>query len=168
MVECKEVICQLKRRQHTTWWIELHSLSSRSLLTLLTDINECQVKRLDVENTHFDSECVSQLSQVVTYNKTMEDLFLISSPLIPDTYQTLTTALTVNKIIKGLGLYYDNNIADDDIPYFCSLITNNKILQYLYIDNCPNITKFGMQQLQNVCVNNDSLKYLYINGNFLC
>ena len=87
MEECKEVIHQLKRRQHTTWWIKLKSLSPQSLLTLLIDINECQVRRLDIMNTHFDSNCVSQLSQVVTYNKTMEVL-VFTPPLF---YQILTT-----------------------------------------------------------------------------
>ena len=41
VAECKEVIHRLKRQQHTTWWIELISLSPQSLLTVLTDINEC-------------------------------------------------------------------------------------------------------------------------------
>ena len=148
---------QLKRQQHTTWRIQLYSLSPQSLLTVLTDINECQVESLYIESTHFDSNCVSQLSQVVTYNKTMEDVDLISSPLLPDTYQLLATAVTNNKTIKGLYLYDDNNITDKDIPYFCHLITNNKTLQYLSFTNCPNINIFGKQQLQNVCVKNNTL-----------
>ena len=87
MAECKEVIRQLKRQQHTTWSIELNSLSPQSLLTILTDINECQVRGLYIYNTHFDSKCVSQLSQVLTYNQTMEALYLISHL----SYQILTT-----------------------------------------------------------------------------
>ena len=161
MVECKEVINQLKRRKHITWSIYLKSLFPQSFLTLLTDINECQVRGLYIYNTHFDSNCVSQLSQVVTYNNTMEDLILSSSPLLPDTYQLLTIAATGNKIIKELRLYYDNNISDKDIPHFCHLITNNKIIQVLDLTNCPNITKFGEQQLQNVCVKNNSLSVYF-------
>ena len=167
MAECKEVIRQLKRRQHTTWNIGLISLSPQSLLTILTDINECQVRRLDIENTHFDSNCVSQLSQVLTYNQTMEYLYLDSSPLVPDTYHLLTTAVVGNKIIKELELWYDNNITDKDIPHFSNLIINNKTLQELYFYGCPKITKFGKQQLQNVCVNNNSLS-VYFNGEILC
>ena len=167
MAECKEVIHQLKRRQHTTWWIELYTLSPQSLLTVLTDINECKVRELEIWNTHFDSNCISQLSQVITYNKTMEYLRLISSPLLPNTYQLLTTALTNNTIIKLLVLYYDPNITDNDIPHFSHLINNNNTLEYLYLTNCTNITKFGIQQLQNVVVNNNSLKGLFVNGNRL-
>ena len=167
MAECKEVIHQLKRQQYTTWWIVLDTLSPQSLLTLLTDINECKVRGLDIVNTHFDSNCISQLSQVITYNKTMEDLCLFSSPLLPNTYQLLTTALTNNTIIKLLGLWYDPNITDNDIPHFSHLINNNNTLQTLYLYNCTNITKFGIQQLQNVVVNNNSLKELFVNGKYL-
>ena len=156
-MECKEVIRQLKRRQHTTWYIVLKSLSPQSLLTILTDIDGCQVRGLDIMNTPFDSNCVSQLSQVLTYNQTMEELHLSSSPLVPDTYHLLTTAVVGNKIIKRLYLWNDNNITDKDIPYFSNLIINTKTLQVLYLFGCPKITKFGKQQLQNVCVNNNSL-----------
>ena len=166
MAECKEVIRQLKRLQHTTWGIELNSLSPQSLLTILTDINECKVRVLYIENTHFDSNCVSQLSQVLTYNQTMEILSLYSSPLVPDTYHLLTTAVVGNKIIKRLVLLYDNNITDKDIPHFANLIINNKTLQELHLAGCPKITKFGKQQLQNVCVNNNSLS-VYCNGEIL-
>ena len=69
VAECKEVIHQLKTQKHTAWSIELIRLSPQSLLTLLNDINECQVWRLEIWNTHFDSICVSELSQVVTYTK---------------------------------------------------------------------------------------------------
>ena len=167
MAECKEVIRQLKRRQHTTSRIELNSLSPQSLLTILTDINECQVWSLDIVNTYFDSNCVSQLSQVLTYNQTMEVLYLNSSPLVPDTYHLLTTAVVGNKIIKELYMWDDNNITDKDIPHLSKLIINNKTLEVLHLNSCPKITKFGKQQLQNVFVNNNILKTLYVNGNIL-
>ena len=167
MAECKEVIRQLKRQQHTTWSIRLKSLSPQSLLTILTDINGCQVWRLVIENTPFDSDCVSKLSQVLPYNQTMEELYLHSSPLVPDTYHLLTTAVVGNKIIKGLVLQYDNTITDKDIPHLSTLITNTNTLQRLYLIGCRNITKFGIQQLQNVVVNNNSLKYLVVNNNVL-
>ena len=167
MAECKEVIRQLKRRQHTTWSITLRSLSPQSLLTILTDINGCQVRGLYIGNTHFDSDCVSKLSQVLTYNQTMEELHLSSSPLVPDTYHLLTTAVVDNKIIKRLELWYDNNITDKDIPHLSTLITNTNTLQELDLTHCPNITEFGIQQLQNVVVNNNSFKYLVVNGNVL-
>ena len=167
MAECKEVIRQLKRRQHKTWSIVLKSLSPQSLLTILTDINGCQVWRLYIENTPFDINCVSKLSQVLPYNQTMEVLRLSSSPLVPDTYHLLTTAVVGNKIIKRLYLVNDNNFTDKDIPHLSTLITNTNTLQVLSFYDCPNITKFGKQQLQNVVVNNNSLKYLIVNDNVL-
>ena len=167
MAECKEVIHQLKRQQDTTWSVYLKSLSPQSLLTVLTDINECQVRGLYIVNTHFDINCVIQLSQVVTYNKTMEYLRLYSSPILPNTYHLLTTAVTNNTIIKGLQFWNDTNITDNDIPHLSHLIINNNTLQRLWLTECPNITKFGIQQLQNVVVKNNSLKDLYVNYNRL-
>ena len=167
VAECKEVIHQLKRRQHTTWSIQLNTLSPQSLLTVLTDINECQVRGLYIYNTHFDINCVSQLSQVINYNETMEVLRLYSSPLLPNTYHLLTTAVAGNKIIKLLYLYDDTNISDNDISHLSNLIINNNTLQDLDLYECPKITKFGKQQLQNVVVKNNSLKRLFVNGNRL-
>ena len=91
----------------------------------------------------------------------MEVLSLHSSPLVPDTYHLLTTAVVGNKIIKTLDLWHDNNITDKDIPHFSNLIYNTKTLQVLHLYNCPKITKFGKQQLQNVCVNNNSLSVYF-------
>ena len=168
MTECKDVMDQLTRRQHTTWeMISLKSLSPESLLTLLTDINECRVKALYIRNTNFDSNCVDQLSHVVTYNKTMEDLSLISSPLLPDTYQLLTTALTKNKNIKRLDLYNDKNISDKDIPHLCHLINNNETLKVLSLRGCGKITKFGIRQIENVLVKNNTLSSVHINDNYI-
>ena len=161
------MICQLKRDQDTTWIIELNSLSSESLLTILTDINECQVRSLYIENSHFDTTCISKLSQVITNNKTIEVLYLSASPLLPHTYHLLTIALINNKILKELYLWNDNNITNKDIPYLSDLITNNTTLQQLSLFNCPNVTKFGMKQIQNVLVENKSLSFLYINGSYL-
>ena len=167
VVECKEVIHQLKRRQHTTWGIVLNSLSPESLLTVLTDINECQVRELYIVNTHFDINCVSELSKVLTDNRTMEYLRLHFSPLVQDTYDLITTALAGNKIMKRLELWYDNNITDKDIPHLSNLITNTNTLQVLWLIKCSNITKVGIEQLQNVCAKNNSLKDVYVNDNVL-
>ena len=157
------MIHQLKRRQHTTWSIKIKSLSSQSLLTLLTDINECQVRSLYIWNTHFDSNCVNQLIQVAAYNKTIDVLYLSSSPLLPDTYHLLTTALSNNNILERLYLFNGNNISDKDIPYIYHLIATNTTLEFLFLYS-PNMTKFVMQ---NVCVKNKSLD-VCINGYRLC
>ena len=167
MEQCLQVIHQLKTQHHTRWHITLDTSSPDILLTLLTDINKCLVKALKIKNTHFDSNCVSQLVQVITYNQTMEYLDLQSSPLLPDTYHLLTTALSRNKILKTLYLINDDNVNDNDIPHLCDLITNNKTLRYLDFTFCPNISKFGVQQIKNVLVKNNSLSRLYINGTYL-
>ena len=171
MAECKEVIHQLKRERNTKWSIELNSLSPDSLLTLLADFKECPVRKLYVRNTHFDSNCVSELMQIVTYNETMEILELYFSPLLPNTYHLLTAALSSNKTLKELYLWHDNNISDNNIPHIRDVITTNTTLEYLSL-YCPNITNFGIEQIQNVLVHTNSLAvntlYVYINGHRLC
>ena len=159
-------MCQLKRQHHTTWWIELKSLSPESLLVNLTEINKCQVRGLYIDSTHFDSNCVNKLVRVVIYNKTIEYLYLMSSPLLPDAYYLLTTALKNNKTLKELYFFDDNNICDN-IPHLCDLIINNTTLKVLDLAGCPNITKFDEHQIKNVLLKNKSLNYLYINDNFL-
>ena len=162
--ECEEVMCQLRKRQHTTWRIEVNSLSFNSLLTVLNDINECLVRGIYILNSSFDSDCVKKLVQVITYNKTMEVLYLFSSPLLPNTYYSLATAFSSNDTLKRLWLSYDKNITDKDI---CHFIVSNKALEELCLNYCPNITNFGIQQIQKLLVNNKSLSYLCINGNKL-
>ena len=164
VAECKDVIRQLKRRQHITWRIELKSISSDSLLTLLTNVNECPVKSLEIYYTRFDIDCVNELAQVVTYNKIMEKLYLYSSPLLLDTYRLLTTALSSNNTLKSLHLWYDNIITHNDIHH---IISTNTTLEVLWLNCCPNVAKFGKQQIQNALVYNKSLSILYINGSYL-
>ena len=125
------------------------------------------MRGLDIYNTHFDTNCVSQLSQVLTYNKTMEALLLCSSPLLPNTYHLLTTAVTGNKIVKWLTFHNDTNISDNDIPHLSHVIIKNNTLEVVVLFGCPKITEFGKQQLQNVVVKNNNLKSLYVNDNYL-
>ena len=168
MAECKEVVRQLKRQQHTTWRIELYSLSRDSLLTVLSNLNECPVRVLYVRNTRFNhARCVNELVKVMTYNKTMKCLRLYSSPLLPDTYHLLTAALSSNKTLNSLHLWYDKNITDNDIPHICDLITTNTTLEYLYLYDCPNITESGIQKIQKELVHNKSLVRFFINGSTL-
>ena len=164
VAECKDLIHQLKRQRRTTQRIELKSISSDSLLTLLTNVNECPVKSLEIYYTRFDIDCANELAQVVTYNKIIEELYLYSSPLLPDTYRLLTTALSSNNTLKSLHLWYDNIITHNDIHH---IISTNTTLEVLWINYCPNVAKFGKQQIRNALVYNKSLNILYINGNYL-
>ena len=164
VTECKDLIHQLKSRQHTAWRIELKSISSDSLLILLTNVNECPVRSLEIYYTRFDIDCVNELAQVVTYNKIMEELYLYSSPLLPDTYRMLTTALSSNNTLTSLHLWYDNNITHNDIHH---IISTNTTLKVLWLNYCPNVAKFHKRQIINALVYNKSLSILFINGNYL-
>ena len=146
-------------------WINLHSLSPDSLLTVLTNIKgNLALKGLVIKNTSIDSRCVNELIQVLTYNNIV-NLRLVSSPLLSHDYHMITSALSTNATLRSLRLSNDNNITDEDIPHICHVISVNTKLKVLCLDYCPNITKFGIQQVSTVLHKNKRLINLSINGN---
>ena len=164
MEECEEVMTQLKRKQETKWRITLWSSCPECLLIVFSNINECMVRRLDIENSALDIHCVSKLSNVLTHNKTMEALRLNSSPLPPNTLQYLTSAVSTNSLLETLVFSDDDNITDKDIPYICQMLTINKSLKILSF-RCSNVTKY--RKLSRELNKNKTLSSFYINGHYL-
>ena len=161
----EQVMSQLKKSR-IYWKIVLKSSSPESLLLVFSNIDECPVKALHIENTPLNSRCVTKLSGVLTENKKMEELRLYSSPLSPNTLHMITNALSINTKLKSLWLLNDYNITDNDLPHICYIISINRKLRRLSLD-CPNITEFGVQQISKVSDKNSTLTYLYVNGNKL-
>lgn len=165
MKQCQEVVRQIKEQHHRTQWINLHSLSPDSLLTVLTNINgNLALTGLVLKNTSIDSRCINELIQVLT-NNNVTSLHLVSSPLLSHDYHMIASALSTNTTLKSLRLSNDNNITDKDIPHICYLISVNTKLKNICLDYCPNITKFGIQQVSAVLHKNKRLIKLSINGN---
>ena len=166
--ECEEVMSQLKRQQQTggQLWITLNKSSPDSLLTVLSNINECLVWRLDICDSPLYSHCVCELSHVLTHNRTIEELYLFSSPLSPNYLKMLTNALSTNITLKTLWLEDDNNITDEDIPHICHVLSVNTTLMGLYLNLCINITEFGEQQITKVLDINKTLTQLFINDSY--
>ena len=161
----EQVMSQLKRsRIH--WKIIIKSSSPESVLLVFSNIDECPVKALHIENTPLNSCCVTKLSDILTENEKMEELRLSYSPLSPNTLQMITNALSINTTLKSLWLLNDDNITDNDLPHICYIISINRKLRRLSLD-CPNITEFGVQQISKILDKNNTLTYLYVNGNKL-
>ena len=156
---------QLKRQQQRRWKVYVMSSSHDSLLIVLNNINECLVSRLVVENTPLDSRCVTKLSDILRFNKTIEELWLRFSPLISIGLEMLTNAVSANTTLRILWMTGDDNITDEDIPHICHMINVNTTLEEVYFI-CPSITTFGLQQIPNNLENN-TLTELIINDNYL-
>ena len=168
--QCNEVISQLKSQKHTGkhWEIIIQSSSPASLLIVLNNINECLVRKLDIEGTSFKESyhCASKLSHVLTHNNTLKELLLRSSPLSPNSLKMITEALTTNTTLKSLMVFNDDTITDNDIPYICNAISANKTLEKLCISSSK-ITDVGQKQLSKALDSNKTLTTLIVNDNFL-
>ena len=149
------------------WKIILKSSSPSSALIIFNNINKCLVRELDIKNTCFDIHCIYELSNVLSCNKTMEELWVHSSPLPPNSVGIITNALSTNTMLKTLRLIGDDSITDKDIPYFCQMLAINTTLKEMHLYFCDNITEFGEQQLLKALEHNNTLVTLYINGKYL-
>ena len=169
MEECKEVMSKLKSQElpGKYWKIILKSSSPSSALIIFNNINECLVRELDIENTCFDIHCIYELSNVLSCNKTIEELWVHSSPFPPNSIGIITNALSTNRMLKTLRLIGDDSITDKEVPYFCQMLAINTTLKEMHLSFCDNITEFGEQQFLKVLEHNNTLATLYINGNYL-
>ena len=167
--QCEDVMTELKIQQKTRWMVTLKSSSPNSSLIVLRDINNCLVRGLDIFDSHLDSYCVTELSQMLTHNKTMEVLRLFQSPLASNSMELISNAVSMNTTLKSLWLLGDDSITDNDIYYINSMVVMNTTIEELriYSDNITQITNIDVQQqLTGVLTKNKTLTKLSINGHF--
>ena len=148
MEECEEVMRQLEQkdpREH--WMIILDSLSPKSLQIVLSNINKCPVTKLKIRNFPLDSECVSELSHVLTNNKKIKYLHLGSCFPPPNGLEMIMKALSISTSIKRLTLHHDNTITDKTLHHISDMLAVNTTLERLILKECPNIAESGEQQL---------------------
>ena len=155
------------KRQQKYWKIYFKTSSPHIILAALSNLDDILVRGLDIRDTSLDSCCVSELSHLLTYNKTMEYLRLHSSPLPPNSLEVIANALSTNTTLKSLGFWHDLNITDEDIHHISNLLSGNKKLEELRFYSCSNITELGSQQLSEVLKENKTMLTLYINDCFL-
>lgn len=146
--ECEEVMEQLEQqdpREH--WMIILKSASPESIQIVLCNINKCPVKKLDIRKSPLNSDCVSELSHVLTNNEKIKYLHLGSSFFPPNGLEMIMKALSNSTSIKRLTLHHDNTITDKNIHHITDMLAVNTTLERLILKKCPNVTKSGEQQL---------------------
>ena len=164
--QCREVVSTMKRQQKY-WKIYFETSSPDSILAVLSNVSDILVRGLDIRDTSLDSRCVSELSHLLSYNKTMEYLRLRSSPLPSKGLQMITNALSTNTTLKSLGFWHDLNITDKDMSHISTLLSQNEKLEELRFYSCSKITELGRQQLSEVLKGNKTILTLYINDYFL-
>ena len=106
--------------------------------------------KLEIWHTSLDSHCVSELSHILRYNKTLKVLEFHYSPLPLKGLESISNAVSTNTTLKQLLLSGDDTITDEDIPHIFQIITQNTTLKGLHITSCHNITKHGMEQLSTM------------------
>ena len=106
--------------------------------------------KLEIWYTSLDSHCVSELSHILRYNKTLKVLEFHYSPLPLKGLESISNAVSTNTTLKRLLLSEDDTITDEDIPHIFQIITQNTTLKGLHITLCHNITKYEMEQLSTM------------------
>ena len=84
--------------------LNLHSLSPESMLVIMNNISKFAVRRLSIYETQLDSECVSKLSEVLSSNVRIKELYLQSSSFTGGIKQ-VSDALVNNVTLEWLWLF---------------------------------------------------------------
>ena len=161
--QCNDLTSRLNKQQDTKWKITLKSSSPDCLLIVLRNIDKSLVRTLDIWYTPFDSQCISELSRVLTSSKTLQIMHLVSSPLPSNHLEIIVNAISNNSTLDTLELWGDDNITDNDIPHICQMLSKNTFLKVLRIVNCRNITTSGKELLSEILHKNKTLLSLHIN-----
>ena len=119
------------------WSIYLYTSTHESTLAIINNLNLCAVWRLDISCTPLDSKCVSTLSEILSSNKTIKILHLVSSQLTGG-MKEVSDALFTNTTLQEL-LLFNVSVTDEDTVNLSNMLSSNKTLKVLQLSNC-NIT----------------------------
>ena len=145
------------------WSVHIYSSSPESTAFIINNLNKCTVWRVDIVNTLLDSKCVSILSEILKYNKTIKRLQIWSSSLTGGIKQ-ISDSLLNNETLKELVLYNVTGITDEDMAHLSKILASNTTLEELWLFN-SNITDNGVQYICEGLTKNQTLTYLNISGN---
>ena len=161
--ESEDVMSRLQqRREEIDWSIDLYSISSESMLVIMNNISKCAVRNLTIHNTQLDSKCVSKLSEVLSTNNKIVELFFVSS-LFTGGIKQISDPLVNNITLKELSLM-DIPLTDVDITHLSDMISVNITLEELHLMNC-NITDIGVRYICEGLTKNQTLTSLNIRSN---
>ena len=167
--QSENVMSKLKEEQETEWNIWLHKSSPESSLVIISNLNECTVKGLILNDTPLDSNCITALSGVLARNKKLKTLELHSSSLICSIKQ-LTDALSTNDTLETFGMWNvklditDNDEDEDDASHLSYLLRTNNVLKELHLHN-SNINDKCAQQISKGIIEKQTLTRLDVSYN---
>ena len=148
-----------KREEKIGIFLSVHHI----LKVLIENLNKCIVWRLDISYTLLDSKCISTLSKALATNKSMQELYISSSPVINGIKQ-ISDALFINTTLQVLWLDNVTCIKSDDMNHLSNMLTSNKSLKVLHLIYC-NITDNGVRYLCEGLAKNQKLTTLSIRSN---
>ena len=160
---------KLKEEQQTEWNIWLHRSSPESSLVIVSNLDECPVKGLILNDTPLDNNCITALSGGLGRNKKLKTLEFHSSSLAGSIKQ-ITDALSTNDTLETFGMWNvklaitDNDEDEDDSSHLSYLLRTNNVLKGLYLHN-SNINDKCVQQISEGIIETQSLTCLDISYN---
>ena len=165
VLQSEDVMKKLKEQQtEKKWSINLFcSSSSESITVIINNLNNCNVWRLDIQDTSLNSMCVSILSEILKTNKTIKTLELQSSSLTGGIKQ-VSDSLFNNNTLEELVLSDVTGITDEDITHLSTMLSSNTTLKELHLYKC-NITDNGVRHIREGLTKNQTLTTLDIGYN---
>ena len=142
------------------WGITLWESSPESTAVIINNLNKCTVWRLYIDNTPFDSKCVSILSEILKTNKTIKRLVFESSSLTGGIKQ-VSDSLFNNKTLEELVLSNVTGITDEDMTHLSTMLSSNTTLIELSFPY-SNITDNGVRYICEGLAKNQTLTMLNI------
>ena len=160
---------KLKEEQQMEWSIWVYKSSPESLLVVISNLNECPVKGLILNDTPLDSNCITVLSGTLARNKKLKTLELHSSSLTGSIKQ-ITEALSTNDTLETFGMWNvklaitDNDEDEDDASHLSYMLHTNNVLKGLHLHN-SNINDKCVQQISEGIIEKQTLTRLDISYN---
>ena len=132
------------------------------MLVIMNNISTFAVRRLSIYETQLDSKCVSKLSEILSNNVRIKELYLQSSSFTGGIKQ-VSDALVNNITLEWLWLF-NIPLTDEDAACLSNMISLNKTLNNVTVQNC-NITDNGVRYICEALTKNQTPTSLNISRN---
>ena len=131
-VQCEEVINKLDNSHKR---IELNHSSTHSTLVLLasTKLYSLTLRRLVIEYTPLLLDCIQCLCQLLTVNKSIQELFIMYYSISDSGINSICQTLEQNFSLTSLDLYNNPLITSASAQSLYQLILNNSVLSELHL-----------------------------------
>ena len=136
MEQCENVMNRLMESKNTgeEWSFYLSTSTPENIPAIINNINLCAVWWLGISHTPLESKCISTLFEILTSNKTITILQLVSTQLTGGMKQ-VSDALFTNTTLQELWLF-NVFVPDEDTTPLCNMLSSNNTLRVLQLSNC--------------------------------